>query len=157
EHVADVVLNQNLGAARAALRVASTTRTLCGTRYTGLRREFWPWRGRGHETRAPARSILVALGGSDPRRVTGRVVAGLSRLGDIAVTLVLGTPIAIAELQRVTPGDRFALVVAPPDLVERMSAADLAIAGAGATTWELAFLGVPSLLVVAADNQRPGA
>jgi UDP-2,4-diacetamido-2,4,6-trideoxy-beta-L-altropyranose hydrolase len=35
-----------------------------------------------------------------------------------------------------------------------MAGADLAIAGAGTTTWELAYMGVPTLLVVLADNQE---
>jgi RimJ/RimL family protein N-acetyltransferase len=38
---------------------------------------------------------------------------------------------------------------------ELMAWADIAIAGGGATTWELAFMGLPSLILVLADNQRP--
>ena len=32
--------------------------------------------------------------------------------------------------------------------------ADLGVAGAGTTSWEMCFLGLPSILIVLADNQR---
>jgi len=38
-----------------------------------------------------------------------------------------------------------------------MAWADLAIAAAGTTTWELAFMGLPGLLLVIAENQRGAA
>jgi spore coat polysaccharide biosynthesis predicted glycosyltransferase SpsG len=38
-----------------------------------------------------------------------------------------------------------------------MIEADLAISAAGSTIWELAYLGVPAILGVVADNQRVGA
>ena len=38
-----------------------------------------------------------------------------------------------------------------------MAWADLAVSAAGTTCWELAFMGLPMLLVVLADNQRPNA
>jgi spore coat polysaccharide biosynthesis predicted glycosyltransferase SpsG len=37
-----------------------------------------------------------------------------------------------------------------------MAAADLAIGAGGATTWERCCLGLPSLVVSIAENQRPG-
>ena len=37
---------------------------------------------------------------------------------------------------------------------EIMAEADIAVSSAGSTCWELAFLGVPSILTVTADNQR---
>jgi UDP-2,4-diacetamido-2,4,6-trideoxy-beta-L-altropyranose hydrolase len=40
------------------------------------------------------------------------------------------------------------------DIREEMQWADIAIAAAGSTAWELAFMGLPSLLIVVADNQH---
>ena len=42
-------------------------------------------------------------------------------------------------------------------MAQRMAQSDLAIGAAGATAWERCCLGLPSLLVVLADNQAPGA
>jgi spore coat polysaccharide biosynthesis predicted glycosyltransferase SpsG len=43
------------------------------------------------------------------------------------------------------------------DMPERMHAADLALGGAGVTAWERCALGLPSIVVVLAENQRSGA
>ena len=40
-------------------------------------------------------------------------------------------------------------------MAEAMAWADVAIAAGGSTSWELAFMGLPSLLVILAENQRP--
>lgn len=40
------------------------------------------------------------------------------------------------------------------NIAELMAQADLAIGAGGATTWERCFLGLPSLIVVIAENQR---
>lgn len=40
------------------------------------------------------------------------------------------------------------------NMPELMSAADLAIAAGGSTAWELAFMGMPMLIIILAENQR---
>ena len=40
------------------------------------------------------------------------------------------------------------------DMPARMAAADLAVIGGGTTSWEAAFLGLPTAAIVLADNQR---
>jgi spore coat polysaccharide biosynthesis predicted glycosyltransferase SpsG len=42
-------------------------------------------------------------------------------------------------------------------MAERMCESDLAIGAAGTTSWERCCLGLPTLLVVLAENQWPGA
>ena len=39
-------------------------------------------------------------------------------------------------------------------MAELMSHTDLAVSGAGSTCWELAFMGVPTCVIVAAENQH---
>ena len=46
------------------------------------------------------------------------------------------------------------LVRDPPNMPELMAHAALAIGSAGSTSWELAFMGVPAILLVTADNQQ---
>lgn len=43
------------------------------------------------------------------------------------------------------------------DMAQRMADCDLAIGAAGSTSWERCCLGVPTLMVVLAENQWPGA
>jgi spore coat polysaccharide biosynthesis predicted glycosyltransferase SpsG len=46
------------------------------------------------------------------------------------------------------------VVVDPPNLVALMAEADMAVAAGGTTCWELACLGVPTLVIIIAENQR---
>jgi hypothetical protein len=62
----------------------------------------------------------------------------------------------LTETVATLPGGntRIELVSNPPDMYEVMDWADLAISSAGSTTWELAFMGVPNIQIVFAENQR---
>jgi UDP-2,4-diacetamido-2,4,6-trideoxy-beta-L-altropyranose hydrolase len=93
--------------------------------------------------------LLVCFGGSDPDRVTERVVRALATL-DAEVDVVIG-----AGYRGPTDGWPVAPDRDPPDLVERLATADLALLGAGTMKFEAACLGRPMLLLAAADDQRP--
>jgi N-acetylglutamate synthase-like GNAT family acetyltransferase len=54
-------------------------------------------------------------------------------------------------------GGSIRLVRDPPDMAELMEWADVAVSAAGSTCWEMAFLGLPALLLVTAENQEPVA
>ena len=43
--------------------------------------------------------------------------------------------------------------LAPRDLIEPLSVIDVATIGAGSTMWEAAFLGIPTVSLIVADNQ----
>ncbi len=45
----------------------------------------------------------------------------------------------------------------PPNIPELMAWCDLAVTAGGSTLWELAHFGVPSIVLILADNQRPSA
>ena len=159
---ADLVLNQNLHATEDLYRSRSAaTRLLLGPGYALLRREF----RRHHRERtshAAVREVLVTLGGADPGHVALRVLDALGRLGrdDLRVEVVVG-PASSDRAALAAAAERlpFAVEIVGPvdDMDERMSRANLAVAAAGSTIWELALLGVPSLLLVVAPNQARSA
>ena len=49
------------------------------------------------------------------------------------------------------------LIVDATNMPELMAWADVAVAGGGTTAWEIAFMGLPSLVVVLAENQAASA
>ena len=49
------------------------------------------------------------------------------------------------------------VVVNINDMAQRMADSDLAIGAAGSTSWERCCLGLPTLMVVLAENQQAGA
>jgi UDP-2,4-diacetamido-2,4,6-trideoxy-beta-L-altropyranose hydrolase len=158
---ADLVLNQNVQASEAFYpsRDAST-RLLLGPRFAMLRREFTSWRGWNREIPAVARRVLVTMGGSDPDNVTERVVRAILADPSLNATVVVGgSNPHLPQLRELVAGaqQNVHLVDNVPNMPELMAKSDVAISGAGTTSLEMCFLGLPVLLIVLADNQRPAA
>ncbi|AOX03977.1 UDP-2,4-diacetamido-2,4,6-trideoxy-beta-L-altropyranose hydrolase [Moorena producens PAL-8-15-08-1] len=157
---ADLVLNQNVYAHQGLYpKRESYTQLLLGTQYTLLRKEFWPWQGWQRQIPTVARKVLVTLGGADPDNVTLKVIQALEQVkveGLEAVVVVGGSNPHYQQLQAAVHDSEAAItlkynVTNMPDL---MAWADIAIAAGGSTCWELAFMGLPSLVVILAENQR---
>jgi UDP-2,4-diacetamido-2,4,6-trideoxy-beta-L-altropyranose hydrolase len=157
---ADFVLNQNVYAYEGFYQNReSYAKLLLGAKYALLRREFWQWQGWVREIPAVARKILVTLGGADPDNVTLKVIQALQevKIEGLEVVVVVGASnpnyeklLAAAEKSEVSIELRRNVTNMP----EFMAWADVAIAAGGSTTWELAFMGLPSVLIVLANNQR---
>ena len=96
--------------------------------------------------------VLVCFGGSDPDRVTERVVPPVASAlhGKADLDVVIG-----ASYSGSTGGWPVTPTRDPDDLVERLARADLVVGGAGTMKFELACLGRPMLLLAVADDQRP--
>lgn len=156
-YCADFVLNQNLHAdAKLYANRDSQTRLLLGTRYVQLRREFLEWRDWQRTIPQVASKILVTMGGSDPDNVTGRIVEALAMLPDLEATLIVGGSNPHLELLQsslVAKAPAARLVVNANNMPELMANADIALTACGTTSWELAFMGLPSIGLVLADNQ----
>ncbi|NER37085.1 MAG: UDP-2,4-diacetamido-2,4,6-trideoxy-beta-L-altropyranose hydrolase [Oscillatoria sp. SIO1A7] len=157
---ADIVLNQNIYAHEGLYANREPyTQLLLGTRYTLLRREFWPWQGWQRESPMVARKILVTLGGADADNVTLKAIQALQRVEveELQAEIVVGASNPHQEqLQWACQNSRFPICLKQnvANMPELMARADLAIAAGGSTTWELAFMGLPSLVLILADNQR---
>lgn len=158
-YYADFVLNQNIHADAAFYANREPyTQLLLGTKYTLLRREFWPWRGWQREIPAVARKLLVTMGGADPDNITGKALAALDsvEIDGLEVTVIVGSsnPHA-AELEAIAAQSRHIVHVERNvnDMPSLLAWADMAVSAGGSTTWELAFMGVPTALIVLADNQ----
>lgn len=154
---ADLVLNQNLHAtAEMYSQREPYTRLLLGTRYVQLRSEFLEWRDWKREIPAVARKVLVTLGGADPDNITAKVVQALAPLRDVeAVVVVGGNNPNIEILQSaVSPlSDSMRIVVDASNMPELMAWADIAVSAGGSTSWELAFMGLPSLVIALNEEQ----
>lgn len=159
-YYADIVLNQNIYA-RAEMYASREpyTRLLLGTEYALLRREFWAWRDWQRPISDKARKILVSLGGGDPDNMTLTVIQALQQLPDddwTAIVLVGGQNPHYHELATAVANDpRIQLRQNATNVPELMAWADIAVSASGSSSWELCFMGVPTLLIVLAENQRP--
>lgn len=161
-HDCDVLLDQTYGrdAADYAAKVPSGCRVLAGAQYALLRQEFATLRPRSLERRrrgGPARRLFVSLGMTDVGGMTQTALSAALAAGpDLLIDVMLGsvTP-GLTSVHALAAGhDRVAIHVDPPNPAELMLMADLAIGAAGSTTWERCCLGLPSLTMVLAPNQR---
>jgi len=122
--------------------------------FAGLRDAALAWRGE------PVGRVLVSLGLTDVGAITARVVERLRpRVGDIGLDVVLGVDApSLPGLTKVATRDpRLTLHVDTPHMARLTAEADIAIGAAGSSVWERCTLGLPSAIVVLAENQRPAA
>lgn len=157
-YYADIVLNQNINAhAEMYASRAPYTRLLLGTEYVLLRREFWAWRDWQRSIPDKARKILVTLGGGDQHNVTLTVIQALQQLPDDdweAIVLVGGQNPHYRRLATAVAADpRIQLRQNVTNMPELMAWADIAVSASGSGSWELCFIGIPTVLIVLADNQ----
>jgi len=138
-----------------------TARLLLGPAYAPVRPEFaalrepaLAWRGE------PVQRILISMGLTDVGGVTSRVLERLrQRVHDVGLDVVLGGQApSLPGLQKIARRDpRVMLHVDTPHMARLTAEADIGIGAAGSATWERCVLGLPSLMVVLADNQRDAA
>ena len=166
-HDVEVLLDQNLGrTARDYADLLSTTgAVLAGPRYALLRPEFAALREQSLRRRSlmRLRQLLVTLGGVDKDNLTLLVLEVLAAselpVGcRIVVVMGAGAPglQAVRDFADCMSG-RIELRINEKNMAALMADCDAAIGAAGVTAWERCCLGLPTLLIMMAENQRAGA
>lgn len=166
-HQADLLLDQNLGRQPPdyAALVPPSCQVLAGPRFALLRPEFAAVRAYSLRRRQQPKlqQLLITMGGVDLPNATGQVLEALKACAlpsDCRISVVMGAQAPwlhqVREQARDMPWPTEVLVNIS-DMAQRMADSDLAIGAAGGTSWERCCLGLPTLLVVLADNQWPGA
>ncbi len=162
-HDCDILLDQTLGREEGdyAGLVPADSRLLTGSDYALLRPAFARARQAATARRAGAegvKRILVSLGATDPENHSLLALQANAESGlAVAVDVVLGAgaphlPAIRAQVAGMTQKTR--LHVEVNNMPELLARADLAIGAAGSSTWERCCLGLPSLMLVIAENQR---
>jgi len=158
EYHTDILLNQNIDASRLRYVCDPDTRLLLGTRYVLLRREFLTWGEWRRDAPEVARKVLVTLGGGDPDNVTLKVIRALRHVDvtGLEANIVVGPANPhLEELREAVKqmGGPLRLMTDVTDMPALMAWADVGLAAGGSTCWELAYMGVPSIVIVLAENQ----
>lgn len=158
-HLCDLVLDSNLDRTAADY---PGVESLTGPAYALVRPEFATLRPQTLARRADVepRRLLIALGLTDVGGITARVVQALApSLGDLRVDIVLGqrAPSLAALAPLASRDPRLTLHVDTAEMAALTAAADIAIGAGGSSVWERCCLGLPTLTLVLADNQRDAA
>jgi UDP-2,4-diacetamido-2,4,6-trideoxy-beta-L-altropyranose hydrolase len=159
---ADAVINPTPGfsAGDYATRNRAGATYLLGPDYALLRQQFAAHRQAAIETGSEIARVLVAFGGVDPLDGTGLALDVLHDFPAVAIDVVLGSGaphLAKVASQVTALGTRARFLTDVADMAGIMAAADLVIGAPGTSTWERGCLGLPSLLIGIAENQRANA
>lgn len=166
-HECALLLDQNLGRAASDYDelLPADCQRLIGPRYALLRPEFSECRERSLERREhpELKRILISLGGVDRSNRTCDVLGALEEsalLACVELDIVMGATAPYLKEVRQHAARlpvKATVSVNVTDMAERMCLADLSIGAAGSTSWERCCLGLPTVLVVQAENQAAGA
>jgi len=166
-HIADVLLDQTYGRKEVDYEpwVPDSCTVLCGAHYALLRPDFPRLREYSihRRERYKLEHLLITLGGVDKDNVTTDILESLKSSGlsnDCRITVVMGAAAPwLDEVRRVARTMQWPVqvLVNVTDMAQLMADSDLVIGAAGSTSWERCCLGVPTLMVVVADNQKYAA
>jgi UDP-2,4-diacetamido-2,4,6-trideoxy-beta-L-altropyranose hydrolase len=163
-HDCDLLLDQTFGREAEAYvsLVAGQSQLLCGVQFALLRPEFEQWRDYSLNRRIDGKieHLLISLGGVDKDNITNKILKSLinSPLPENAhITVVMGSTapwvLDVKEQAEIMPW-KTDVKVGINNMAELMANSDLSIGAAGATSWERCCLGLPTIMVVLADNQK---
>jgi UDP-2,4-diacetamido-2,4,6-trideoxy-beta-L-altropyranose hydrolase len=160
-HDADLLLDQNYlgakGAHRYVDRVPERCRCMLGPRYALLQPIYRQLRQVIPARDGPVRRMLAFFGAQDASKSIVAVMQALDgpEFADIAIDAVPGSDPETAAVLRSVARNRPNVTIHErlPSLAGLIARADLGIGAGGATTWERACLGLPSVVATTADNQ----
>lgn len=157
----DVLINQNLGFDEAyEVLVPPATVKLIGPKYALLRRPFIEARADGPQRDGRLARILIFMGGDDGSDYTSQAVRAAAGLeAEVELDVVVGPNYSYvgdlhALLDEISTPATLYHGASAEEMADLMVRADLCIGAAGSTSWERCCLGLPSILLVIADNQR---
>lgn len=140
--------------------VAPTCRLLFGPRFAILRDEFEKARPDAKRRRSHVSTlsnIFLSFGANDRQKLAPISLKALAKAGFTKdAHVILGaTSHSVAAVKSIVPSLPFSveLCINPSDVAKKMCDADLAIGAGGGTAWERCCLGLPTILIVTADNQ----
>lgn len=160
-HDCELLLDQNLypnAESRYHHLLPAQARKLLGPQYALLRPQFREAARTLAERDGGIRHIVVFFGGSDLHNATGKALQALKLTNrpEIAVTVVLGGTMSTDQRLTLLASEMSNVVLrrTVENMAGLMAQADLFIGAGGSTTWERCFLGVPSITVITAENQK---
>lgn len=142
--LADMVVNGSPAATTLPYRLPSTCVALLGADYQVVRPGLV-----ARDRKGPVRRLLVTYGGADPKNVGPRLADILP--DRVAVDFVVGP---FADIPTNLPS-HVRVHKAPPDLLDLIHQADLALCAGGQTLFELAAAKLPAICMGIGEDQRP--
>ncbi|RMH01874.1 MAG: UDP-2,4-diacetamido-2,4,6-trideoxy-beta-L-altropyranose hydrolase, partial [Aquificota bacterium] len=154
EYPCGLVLNGSVYAHELEYPKKEGVSYLLGTEYIPLRRAFWHVEEK--EIKDEVKRILITFGGDDSKGMSLRIVKMLEEnFPEVEKLVVVGAGFKEKERLYSFASERLRLYenLSAEEMKNLMLSADLAISAGGQTTYELARVGLPAVLVAVAENQ----
>jgi len=153
-YFSDIVLNQNIGAEKLNISAEKYTKFLLGPKYVMIQDELLK---KNKKSVSEIKKILITLGGSDQDNLTLKLLKILELVNeDVEFLAVVGPFNPFYEIIKkyVKESDcKIKLIKSPDNMAEVYLEADIAISAGGSSCYELAYFGIPNLIITIADNQ----
>ncbi|NDY73272.1 UDP-2,4-diacetamido-2,4,6-trideoxy-beta-L-altropyranose hydrolase [Desulfobacter hydrogenophilus] len=163
-HDCDLLLDQNLGRDQNHYNqiVPKNCTVLTGPHYALLRPEFAALRDYSLRRRVNPKfkHLMISMGGVDQINATGKILEAIKECelpNYLRITVVMGLNapwlLQVKSLAEQLPQST-EVMVNVQNMAQLMTDSDLAIGAAGSTSWERCCLGLPSIIVILAENQQ---
>ena len=159
-HCCKLLLDQNLHENPPNLYMSlipANCQLLLGPKYALLRPEFSKWKNEKRLFDNRVVTYLVAFSGADSARLTRltlEVLAKVCKSSDQIRVVVNSNNIEFSTIQLLSASKSYEFCVDVNNMAELMSGADISIGAGGGMLWERAVLGVPSIAIAIAENQK---
>jgi UDP-2,4-diacetamido-2,4,6-trideoxy-beta-L-altropyranose hydrolase len=160
-HSCDILLDQNLFIdmkSRYERRVSSQCLQLLGPKYALLQTEYSQLREKAKVRISSTKNLLIYFGGSDQSNLTELSFLAAHSFGNefssINVVMPSASPFYNQMKKLIKPIKKAKLHCDLPSLASLILEADIGIGAGGATNWERFCLGLPSLVITLAENQK---
>ena len=136
----------------------SSTEFFLGPEFMILRKEFITMREKIRLSNKPIKKILLMFGGTDNEDLTRKILPFFLKTNyELDIVLGLSHP-HINEIKKLSQKyDNVNVNVAIQDISSLFSKQDVVISSAGITSYELACLGIPSILIPTSPHENPTA
>jgi len=155
-HFCDLFLNQNIFSSKPKTKINASAPKLLGPQYVLLRSEFLKV-SKKLKNNSSFPQILIFFGGTDPTHETEKILKAIikQKINNIGFKVVVGknNP-RYQKIKALCKKIKNAHYDYQTDqMAKTMAQCDLAVGAGGTTSWERAYLGLPTLIVTVAKNQ----
>jgi len=154
-YYSDIVLNQNIGSDKLNFSAEGYTKFLLGPKYAIIRNELL--KNEQRTERDTVKKILIMLGGTDKDNFTLKILESLkSFIKNLEFKVVIGplNPF-YNDIKKYIKEEslKIKLIKSPENIADLYLDSDIAISAGGTTCYELAYFGIPNIIITIADNQ----
>jgi UDP-2,4-diacetamido-2,4,6-trideoxy-beta-L-altropyranose hydrolase len=154
-YFSDIVVNQNIGSEKIKFSAEKYTKFLLGSKYVMLRDELLKRDKKKYKKYVE--KILITLGGTDTDNLTLKILKSLEEINKNYEFIVIIGPLNnfYKELKRFSDNSkaRVRLLKSPENMADIYLESDIAISAGGSSCYELAYFGIPNIIITVADNQ----